>query len=958
MGTSTENAQHSAFSFFMLRQHIAQKQAHATKRKISFERSVFFCTFASDNKMCFATLYLHNISALLNRHRTTYFALVCCIILSATGCSTKKNTAATRSFHYVTSKYNINFNARNNYDKGIAQMQKSMTDDYSKVLPMYPISVHENGAAVSGTMDIVIEKCRKTIKLHSITKKPQKNPKKSKDPDYQHWYNKKEFNPQVLRAWLLLGQAEFSKADFIGAVGTFTYITKHYANEPAAVTEARIWMARAYAEMQWYYEAEEVLGKINENEVPSDLNGLYAATKADLLLKEQKAMEAVPFLQIACEAEKNRYQHVRFHYILGQLLLQKGERQTANEHFRYVVKHAPNYTVEFNARMQMLTSETDNLPKAIKTLEKMSKNPNNKDYLDQVYYALGNIYLYDNQTVEAIEAYKKAIESSTRNGIEKVVVLLKLGDIYYHDKQYLDAHPCYEEAATIVPATHDDYARTIKLAETLGELAQNNNIVVLQDSLQHLSQLPEAEQRAIVDKIIAQIVAEEEEARRREADAEAMAGSMADDVPGMGFGMPVTGTTGEWYFYNQQLITSGRAQFTKRWGQRKLEDNWRRLNKSAMMVDDSGTGDETDETPDSLKTPIDDNKNPAFYLSQIPKTAEQIAQSNAEIAEALLTMADIYENKLEDRDAAENTLKEYEKRFPNGARLLDCYYALYRIYGHKQSADKQNAMRQRIIDMFPDSKQAVILSQPDYAERVAKMYALQDSLYNATYADYSHNNFAAVAANYNYIQQNYPLSTLMPKFAFLHALSIGKTAPQEQFRTALETLVEQYPQSDVAGMSKDILALISQGKEAQQGTTGSLAALRQQELQAEVDEPITDKNYSPERKTPFTLILQPADETQQNQLLFDLAAYNFSKFLVKDYDFAQRVLDGRKVILVAGFENLDETRWYTNLAATDETLARIFAQCANLLPIADENLILINLLGFDAYTDFYNTQLR
>lgn len=168
----------------------------------------------------------------------------------------------------------------------------------------------------------------------------------------------------------------------------------------------------------------------------------------------------------------------------------------------------------------------------------------------------------------------------------------------------------------------------------------------------------------------------------------------------------------------------------------------------------------------------------------------------------------------------------------------------------------------------------------------------------------------------------------------------------------------QYPQSDVAGMSKDILALISQGKEAQQGTTGSLAALRQQELQAEVDEPITDKNYSPERKTPFTLILQPADETQQNQLLFDLAAYNFSKFLVKDYDFAQRVLDGRKVILVAGFENLDETRWYTNLAATDETLARIFAQCANLLPIADENLTLINLLGFDAYTDFYNTQLR
>ncbi|MGN0187644.1 MAG: tetratricopeptide repeat protein [Paludibacteraceae bacterium] len=894
----------------------------------------------------------------MNRHWTTYFILTVCIFIAVSGCSTKKNTAATRSFHYVTSKYNINFNARNNYDKGIAQMQKSMTDDYSKVLPMYPISVHENGVAVGNTMDVVVEKCRKTIKLHSITKKPQKNPKKSKDPDYQHWYNKNEFNPQVVKAWLLLGQAEFSKADFIGAVGTFTYITKHYANEPAAVTEARIWMARAYAEMQWYYEAEEVLGKINENDVPSELNGLFAAAKADLLLKEQKETEAIPFLQIACDAEKNRYQRVRFHYILGQLLLKKGERQQANEHFRYVAKHAPNYTVEFNARMQMLTSETENLPKAIKTLEKMSRNPNNKDYLDQVYYALGNIYMYDNQKPEAIEAYKKAIEASTRNGIEKAVVLLTLGNIYYQDKQYFDAHPCYEEAATIVPATHDDYAHTIKLAETLGELAHNNNIVVLQDSLQHLSQLPEQEQRAIVDKIIAQIIADEEAARQRAADEEAMAGSLADDTPSMGFGMPAAGTTGEWYFYNQQLITSGRAQFTKRWGQRKLEDNWRRLNKSAMLMDDSDMTDDNEATTDSLKTPIDDNKNPAFYLSQIPKTAEQIAQSNAEIAEALLNMADIYETKLEDTEAAEATLKEYAQRFPQGERLVDCYYALYRLYGHMHKTVEQDAIRQRIVADFPDSKQAIILSQPDYAERVAKMYTLQDSLYNATYSEYSQNNFAAVTANYHYIQQNYPLSTLMPKFAFLHALSIGKTASQEQFRTTLEALVAQYPQSDVASMSKDILALMSQGKEAQQGTTSNLANLRQQELQSDIEEPITDKTYSAERKTPFTLMLIPTDEYEYNQLLFDLAAYNFSKFLVKDYDLAQRIFDGQKIILVSGFENLDETRWYTNLAITDENLARIFALCSVRLPISDENLTLVNLLGLDTYIRFYNENIR
>ncbi len=891
----------------------------------------------------------------MKNSRLTYFLILSVVALLLLGCSTKKNTWATRAFHYTTSKYNINFNAKTNYDKAIEQMQTSMVDDYSKLLPMYPISVHENGKAVSGTMDVVIEKCRKTIKNHSIVKKPKKNRKKSKDEAYQAWYKKAEFNPQVVKAWLLIGNAELNKADFIGAVGTFTYITKHYSTEPATVTAARIGLARAYAEMQWYYEAEEVLGKINENEVPRELNGIFAAAKADLLLKEKKNSEAIPFLEVALEHEKNRYQRVRFNYILGQLMLEQGERQKANGYFKNVVKNAPNYTIEFNARMQMLTSETENLPKAIKSLEKMAKNPNNKDYLDQIYYAIGNIHAYQNEEEKAIEAYKKAVESSTRNGIEKAVVLLQLGDIYYANKQYIDAHPCYEEAAGIISSTHDDYARVSNLSETLGELAQNYNTVVLQDSLQMLSKLSEKEQRAIVDKIIEQVIAEEEEARKRAEDEAAMAASMSDDDDFRP--MNALANTGEWYFYNQQLINSGRTQFRARWGQRKLEDNWRRLNKSAQFTEITEESDE-ENAGDSTQTQLADNKNPEFYLSQIPKTPEQVAQSNTEIGNALIAMAAIYEKRLEDNDAAEATLNDYEKRFPDGEHLLDCYYAQYQIYGHLHKDNERTAVRQKIIDKFPDSKQAIILSQPDYADCVAQMYAMQDSLYAAAYDDYSQSNFSAVIAKYDYMAQNYPLSTLMPKFTFLRALSLGKTASQEQFGTALNELVTRYPQSDVASMSKDILALISQGKEAKQGTASNLAALRQQELQVEAEEPITEKTYTPERKIPFALLLQPAENITQNQLLYDIAAYNFSKFLIKDYDLNVRTIDGVKFVALSGFENFDETNWYRKLATTDEKLFTIFAQCTEILPISDDNLALVNLLGLDVYRQFCHEHFK
>ena len=895
----------------------------------------------------------------MNR-RLTYLLLFC-LLLAALGCSTKKNTAATRSYHYTTAKYNINFNALQNYNKGIEQMQKSMIDDYSRLLPMYPISVHANGQAVAGTMDVVIEKCRKTIKQHSITKKPKKNPKKAKDPDYQHWYNQAEFNSQVVKAWLLLGKAEFSKADFIGSVGTFTYIARHYAAESAVVTEARIWMARAYAEMQWYYEAEEMLGKINENDVPRDLNGIFAAVKADLLLKEHQNNEAVPFLKIALEKEKDKYQQLRFSYILGQLALAQGDLPTANNYFRTVAKHAPNYTMEFNARMQMLTSETENLPKAIKALEKMAKSPNNKDYLDQIYYAIGNIYLSDNQKESAIEAYRKAVEESTRNGIDKATVLVKLGDLYYDDRQYIAAHPCFEEAVTIISSTHDDYDRVSRLSETLGGLAQNYNTVVLQDSLQMLSQLSPEEQRAIVDKLIEQVIAEEEEARQRAENEAAMAAAASDDDSFGGMTAAMGNTSGEWYFYNQQLIASGRAQFQRRWGKRKLEDNWRRLNKSAQfaeIADDEPTDDEA--LPDSVRqqSPVDDNKNPEFYLSQIPKTPEQMAQSNAEIAAALLAMADIYKNGLNDYEAAIETLVEYERRFPQGDNLLDCYYAQYQAFGQLHKEPEREAVRQKIVTQFPESKQAIVLSQPDYAAQVVRMYAMQDSLYAATYRCYSQNDFACVLANYDHMATAYPLSKLMPKFAFLRALSLGKTRPANEMKTALDDLVARYPQSDVASMAKDILALMSQGKEAQQGTVGNLAALRQQELQQEAEEPITEKSYTADHKLPFSIMFEPADAQAANRTLFDLAAYNFSKFLIKDYDLALRVVDEHRVVVLSGLENYDEAAWYLGLADKDEALRTVLSGCTLVLPIADDNLALINLLGFEAYKQFYDEKIR
>ena len=891
----------------------------------------------------------------------SFWAILMLLLVVSTSCSTKKNTWSTRAYHTTTTRFNIVFNAQTNYDKGMGELQKMQQDDYSNILPMYPISNHANGQAVESTMDIVIEKCRKAIKLHSIQKKPQKNPKKSKDPEYQQWLKQTEFNPMVKKAWLLIGQAEFHKADFIGSIGTFTYITKHFSAEPAVVAEARIWMARAYAEMNWIYEAEEVLGKINENDVTTDLNGLFAATKADLLMKQGRYKESVPFLKIALDKEKNRYQRTRFNYILGQLLLLQNDRKTAANYFKAVLKLTPSYTMEFNARMQVLQAETTNPSKAIKALEKMAKSPNNKEYLDQIYYAIGNIQLFAGKEDKAITAYQTAIKQSTRNGIEKAVVLLKLGDLYYGKKKYIDAQPCYEEASTIISNTHTDYARVTKLAETLGDLAVNYNTVVLQDSLQYLSTLSDKEQREIVDKLIAKVIADEEEAKQRAAE-DAAALNAAGDEPAFGSaGLTPVGTTGEWYFYNPALITSGRTEFQRRWGKRKLEDQWRRLNKTAQMAEVEETETNAANTAnDSLPPKMEDTKNPAFYLAQIPRTEAQKEQSNLAIAEALLNMADIYKNRLEDSEMAEAALLDFQKRFPKSDRLLESYYALYQVYGQLQKTAAQNSVRQTIVTNYPTSKYAIILSQPDYAERMKQMYVMQDSLYAETYTAYSKNEFKQVLSNYDYMASNFPLSTLMPKFTFLRALSIGKTASATNFQEALNKLVELYPTSDVASMSKDILALMAQGQQAQKGGShGSLLSLREQEVQSEAQEPITTKTYTADKQTPFVLLLKPSDQSSVNQLLFDLAAYNFSKFLIKDFDLAIRTIEGEKMIVISNFENYNEVLWYDKLLTTEPALTEsVMAKIASRIYISNDNLALVTLLSLKEYNQFFKQNFK
>ena len=851
----------------------------------------------------------------------------------ASSCSTQKNTAASRSYHKTKVKYNILYNGELAYEDGLKAIRNGNTDDYTRVLYLYPVSNHKAAEAAKANMDRTIEKCRKCIKLHSIKAKPKRDPKKANDPKYKLWLQSEEFNPAMRLAWMRLGEAEFHKGDFLGAVSTFNYIIRHYQNDADMIAQSQLWIARAYAEMDWQYEAEDMLNRVQIDALSRKHAKLYSAVKADVLLKGEHYKEAIPFVKIAMPHEKRKIYRPRFAYVLGQLYELDNQSEEAIQAYKYAIRLAPPNEMEFNARIRIAELGGKNSLRQLRTMTKQSKF---KDRLDQIYGAMGNIYLKQKDTVQALAMYEKAIAESTQAGTAKAAVLVRAGDIYYEQRAYEKAQPCYREAVTILTAEHEDYARVQKRSEVLDELIGAYSQAQLQDSLQRLSHMTEAQQRAIIDKIIEDLIASEKADSAQQVQA---ARDLARDDDGprsvntsnmLGGGMA---KKGDWYFYNPQLVQQGKQEWRRRWGNRQLEDNWRRQNKQVIA---SYTGDELSgedlAAVDSLamdslglnpmasapKMETDIHK-PEYYLQQIPRTAEDYALSDSLWREALVTLYYIYRDRLEDEFLTQETLRFLDER-----------------WGSHPS----------VLAIHEDEQLRALRHDEAYIARMRRMLDVQDSLYAATYSAYTKGEFATVKANKQYAETEYPQSRLMPRFLFLNAVSVARTDGQEAFIAELQDLVNRYGTTELGAMAKDMLAMLGQGMESQKGgSTGDLAQLRSQlsEQTEKADSAEVEQQWSDDRKQPSVvmLILPKEDDQALNDLLYEVALFNFSQFLIRDFDLQKIPYFGKGCALrVSGFADLDEAEWWVDLIRKNTDMQPVLAG-VRIEPVTEMNLPLL-----------------
>ena len=915
------------------------------------------------------------------------------IILLLTGCSAKKNTPQSRFWQSFTARYNTYFNGSQAFIEGNIEKENGNRDNCTELIPLYMVGNKQSRGLGGGNFDRAIEKSQKAIKQHSIKRRPEWNKGRRKTAKDIEWLSRREYNPFLWRAWLLMGKSQFQKGEFEEAAATFSYMTRLYQTQPPILGIARAWLAKSYTELDWLYDAEDVITKQQRDSMDFRAVKDWDYTYADYYIHSQRYEEAVTYLRKVIRHERRRKQRAREWFLMGQLQTLLGNRQQAYEAYKHVIRLNPPYELEFNARIaQTEVLPTMDLQRKVKKLKRMAASDNNKDYLDQVYYAIGNTYLTQKDTLNAIEAYEMGCKKSTRNGVEKGVLLLTLGNVYWQMEKYGDAQRCYGQAIGLLDKDRKDYEQLSERSKILDELAPHTDAVELQDSLQRLANMSEDERNKVIDQIIAELIEKEKEEQRNleEAEAErisqqqAAMGGVQPLTPSPQPSLPQTTGSSSWYFYNPQAVNQGKQVFQRLWGKRQNEDNWQRINKTVVENTEktdspgsSGTPDKPDEQggseipeelgnsgkadenlPDSAA--LNDPHQREYYLAQIPFTEEQLAASDNLIKDGLFHAGIIFKDKLDNLRLSKKYLDRLTTQYADYEHNDEAWYHLFLLYSRQGNKEMADWCVEKLKQDFPESEWTILLSDPYFAENQRFGVHLEDSLYAATYNAFKENRYEEVKTNTQLSKSRFPLGQHRPKFLFIEGLSLLNEGDFTQCTERMKQVVEKYPQSEVSEMAGMIIRGVQQGKQLNGGKfdLGDVWTLRDADRMAQDSTHIDTLSIELDVKHVFLLAYQP-DSVNQNQLLYEMAKHNFSNYLVRNFEIVtDQDQHGLSRMIISGFLSYDEARQYARqLYGAGGMLADLLKHCRSLI-VSEQNLPLLGTtFSYADYELFFEKQL-
>ncbi|MAX81964.1 MAG: hypothetical protein CL843_17515 [Crocinitomicaceae bacterium] len=855
-------------------------------------------------------------------------------------CSTEKTGWAHRTYHNTTSHYNGYFNAKELVRLKVKELNEK-PEDFNVLLPVFKYPTDEDLQSVTPDMSKAIEKCTRVISKHSIEKKGEQ---------YVKWIDDTYF---------LMGRAHFYKKEYPKAKEMFTYVSKKFKEEEIHY-DALVWLAKTYIEEKNYSKAERIL-RLAEGEpaFPERLKAEMHKTYADLFIRQENYQLAISDLKAAIDLTKKKKKKARLVYILAQLYQKSGERGMASDAFAQVVELNPDYDMEFYAKIQRALSFSQDWggKEEIRAeLLKMLKDDKNIEFRDQIYYALAELEMADENEEEAIDYYRQSTKASVSNDHQKGLSFYKLGNIFFEKPEYNYAQTYYDSAVTFLRTDFEGYDDLMKLSNNLNDLIAQLETIERQDSLQKVAKMPESARMELIEDLIYQRQLEEEEKQLQMENQMAFNQNQTTTTtltPGSGNGS-------DWYFDNPTAAGFGAAEFKKNWGTRKNEDNWRRSNKTQVTVqNDEGQGEEdlgffVDENGDTIQV-TNDWKDPNYYLKDLPLTEDAVIRSDSLIVEAYYKLGIIYKEKLSDSPKSIESLEALNKRFDEHKYIPVIYYRLYRLHDELSHYTEAEYYKNLILNQYPQSDYAKVIRDPESLKEDNMLEIAAAGYYNRIYNNYYRRGYysqTVTSADEGIVK--YKGTTIEPKLEYIRAMSIGQDQGKAAMVQELKALAEKYKGHPIGQKAEETLATLEEleKREAQEQVE---AQQQKEETKPESPykfEPASQHNY---------IVLVPSKKLSSNNAQVAISNFNRASFKTKNLQVSSVLFTSdTTMITIKSFETAADIKSYTRAFENDKIkLAQIHASGAPIFAISLNNYaVLYQRKNVKEYLDFYNEHYK
>ncbi len=681
----------------------------------------------------------------------------------------------------MTAHYNAYFIAK----ERIKEIEQIIFDaqewNYDKVLPIYAQFDSTQAAALKTQVEDCIQKSSISIQRHPGSK----------------WEDD---------SYILVGKARYYSMEFADAVNTFKYVNNK-GQDDNSKHEALAELIRVYTDFGEFNNAVAVVDYLEKEDLNLKNRKIYHLNAAYLYQKREDENKMVYHLVEAEELFGKTSDKARINFIIGQTYHSLGFEGEAFRFYRNTLKNNPKYELEFFAKLYMAQvtelAKSNDLKRIQKYFKGLLRDPKNEEYRDKIYYELAGFEFDNGHIDEAISNYRLSIESSKGNQRQKGYSYLRLGEIYYDSlKNYQLAKNYYDSTVSTLPKDEENYAAIKNRQEILVDFVKQITVINKNDSLLHLSTLPKDSVLAIA---ISALEAEEveEKKKKEKEEKERRRSQLANNTEASLIQTPTANSV--WYFSNSNALSRGRNEFTTKWGDRPLEDNWRRKNKTSSVVAPTAVAvDDPVETQEATIEEVPIETKAQSLISAIPTSEEAKEKLLDEIEEAYYQLGNIYNLRLEEDQNAAESFEILLSRFPESEYEPEVLYQLFLIY-KELDPEKSLARGETLKSKFPETIYAKLVENPNYREESFATSERLKKLYKNLYTLYQSGEFGQVITRSDSALIKNPDNEFSDNIKLLQILAIGRKDGNRKYQYEIGNFAKEYPDSELVTYANSLL---------------------------------------------------------------------------------------------------------------------------------------------------------